>query len=282
MDKSFAKGLALLEALVRGGRLMGVTELARELRMQKSNAHRLLQTLLALGFARQDPGTGRYGASVKVWELGTLVLSRLEIRDIAEPWLAALGRRCGETVNLSIRDGAHVLFIDRLEQGQPSRAGYIGVRAPAHALATGKVLLAFASPEVQERALERLQAFTRKTITDSQAMRKELTLIRERGYAMNRGEWRELVNSIAVPIRDAKTEVIAAIGITGPVERMGTSRLRELLPDLRETAHLIAHRLGASPDSGAGSAMGGGTSLRQPSTRPLRRKASAPRPTSTQ
>ncbi len=275
MDKSFAKGLALLEALVRAGRLMGVTELARELRMQKSNAHRLLQTLLALGFARQDPGTGRYGASVKVWELGMLVLSRLEIRDLAEPWLAALGRRCAETVNLSIRDGTHVLFIDRLEQGQPTRAGYIGVRAPAHALATGKVLLAFAPPEVQDRALERLQAFTRKTITDPQAMRKELALIRERGYALNRGEWRELVNSVAVPLRDATGEVIAAIGITGPVERMGTNRLRQLLPDLRETAHLIAHRLGARPDAGAGSAMARGTPLRQPSLRPLRQKAGA-------
>jgi DNA-binding IclR family transcriptional regulator len=245
IDKSFAKGLALLETLARSGRLRGVTDLARELDLQKSNAHRLLQTLVAQGFARQDPDSGRYGASVKVWELGMLVLSRLEIRDHAEPWLAALGRRCGETVNLSIRDGAHVLFIDRLEQGQPTRAGYIGVRAPAHALATGKVLLAHAPIEVQQMAMERLQAFTRKTITDPDALAKNLALIRTRGYALNRGEWREMVNSVAMPVRDGRGEVVAAVGITGPTGRMTAGRIRQLLPDLLEAARMISTRLGA-------------------------------------
>ena len=244
MDKSFAKGLAVLEALARGGRARGVTELSRELRMTKSNAHRLLQTLVAQGFARHDAAHGTYTAGLKLWELGTGVLAQLDVRDFAMPHLQTLARRCGETVNLAILDGLHVLFIERLEAGQPVRSGYVGVRAPAHALATGKALLAHAPEQTVAEACARPQAFTKHTITDPAALRVELAGVRRQGYATNRGEWRELVNSIAAPVWGPRQQPVAAIGVTGPKERMTVRRMREILPTLLDVAGAVSRQLG--------------------------------------
>lgn len=247
MDKSFAKGLAVLEAVARGGRPRGVTELSRELQLTKSNAHRLLQTLVAQGFVRHDAERGTYTASLKLWELGTGVLAQIDVRDFAMPHLRALARRCGETVNLAILDGTHVLFIERIEAGQPVRAGYVGVRAPAHALATGKALLAHAPETVIAAACARPQAFTKHTITDPAALHAELAAVRRQGYATNRGEWRELVNSIAGPVWGPREVPVAAVGVTGPKERMTVRRMREFLPALLDTAGAISRQLGGRP-----------------------------------
>lgn len=247
MDKSFTKGLAVLEAVARASRPRGVTEVARELGLTKSNAHRLLQTLVASGFLRHDGERGDYAASLKLWELGNRVISSLDIRDFAAPHLQSVGRHTGETVNLAILDGIHVLFIERLEDGQPVRAGYVGVRAPAHALAAGKVLLAHAPDEVQQAAAVRPQGFTRQTITDGAALLAELAAVRRQGFATNRGEWRELVNSVAVPIRGARGEVTAALGVVGPKERMTMKRMREHLPALLDAAFAITQRMGGAP-----------------------------------
>jgi DNA-binding IclR family transcriptional regulator len=256
MEKSFVKGLAVLEALARAGRPCGVTELARDLGITKSNAHRLLQTLVATGFARHDGALGLYTAAPKLWELGMRVLAHVEVRDIASPLLRQLARRSGESINLAIRDGIHVLFIERLENGETVRGGYVGVRAPAHALATGKVLLAFAPEAVQQEAARRPQAFTPRTITSGAALLAELAQVRGRGHASNRGEWREMVNSIAAPLWDGKPEPVAAIGITGPKPRMTLARQRELLPLLLESAAAISRRLGGSAAGAAPAPLG--------------------------
>lgn len=247
MDKSFKKGLAVLEAVARGGRPRGVTELAREIGLTKSNAHRLLQTLVAQGFLRHEAAQGTYAASLKLWELGVGVLAQLDVRDYAEPYLRGLAKRSGEIVNLAILDGAHVLFIERLEAGVPVRSGYVGVRAPAHALATGKALLAFADEAVVAEACRRPNAFTRRTITDPATLRRELAAVRRQGYAMNRGEWRELVNSIAAPAWGPRGQPAAAIGVTGPKERMTIRRMRELLPAILDATAAITQRLGGHP-----------------------------------
>lgn len=246
MDKSFTKGLGILEALARGGRPRGVTDLATELGLTKSNTHRLLQTLVAGNFVQFDPERRTYAAGLKLWELGTHVLAQLDIRDLAGPYLLSLAKRTRETVNLSILDGIHVVFVDRIEDGQHVRGGYVGVRAPAHALATGKALLAYASDETVAQACIRPQAFTAETIVAPSQIRAELAEIRRRGYAFNIGEWRELVNSVAVPVWGTRQRPVASIGVTGPRTRMTIRRLRELTPMLVDAAQTISRRLGGT------------------------------------
>ena len=247
MDKSFLKGLTILETLARSGRPRGVTELAVELGLTKSNTHRLLQTLVASDFVRHDPQRRTYSAGLKLWEVGVQVLAHLDIRDSAGPYLLTLAKKTRETVNLSILDGIHVVFVDRVEDGQHVRGGYVGVRAPAHALATGKALLAYASEQTIAQACVKPQAFTAETVVLPRLIRAELAEIRSRGFAFNLGEWRELVNSVAAPIWGRSGTPVASVGVTGPRTRMTRQRLRELTPIVMDAARTISRRLGGMP-----------------------------------
>jgi IclR family transcriptional regulator, KDG regulon repressor len=246
MDKSLMKGLRILEEVARSGRPRGVTELSVDLGLTKSGTHRLLQTLVAADLLRQDSERRMYSAGLKLWELGMQVLAQLDIRDIASPYLLALARRTRESVNLAILDGTHVVFIDRIEDGQHVRSGYVGVRAPAHALSTGKVLLAHADERVISQACVRPQGFTPSTITSARLLRSELAEVRKRGYAFNVGEWRDLVNSVAVPIWDTHGQLVAAMGLTGPTSRMTLKRMSDFVPLMHATAQSIGHRLADS------------------------------------
>ena len=138
MDKSFIKGLRVLEALAKSDQPRGVADLARELDMTKSNVHRLLSTLVSQSFVQRNATNGTYEAGIKLWELGSQVAGRLDVRKIAAPHLSELKARTGETAHLSILDGHHMVYIDRVETDQyVSTYGRIGARAPAHCTGTG-------------------------------------------------------------------------------------------------------------------------------------------------
>jgi DNA-binding IclR family transcriptional regulator len=245
-DKSFAKGLALLEALARSAKPRGVSDLARALCLTKSNTYRLLQTLLACGFVRRRAEDGTYEASLKLWELGVQIVGRVDIRRAARPHLVRLVEATGESVHLSVLDGADVLYVDKVESSQPVRAySSVGGRAPAHCVATGKVLLAHAPAETLAAVLQDLVSHTRLTITDPVVMKRELARIRKDGYAVNRGEWRESVCGVAAPMRDSRGEVVAAIGISGPAERLRPRQMQAMSPAVVECAATISRELGA-------------------------------------
>ncbi|WP_431284885.1 IclR family transcriptional regulator [Humitalea sp. 24SJ18S-53] len=245
-DKSFAKGLALLEALARSPRPRGVSDLARELAMTKSNAYRLLQTLAAAGFVARDGDSAAYAASLKLWELGVAVVGRIDVRQVAHPHLTQLAEATGETVHLSILDRHDVLYVDKVESSQPVRAySSVGGRAPAHCVATGKALLAHAPAAQVAQVLSRLEPHTPKTITDPAVMERELARIRAEGWAANLGEWRETVCGIAAPVRDSRGEVVAAVGISGPTERLRPRQMKAMAPVVVAAAAAISRQLGA-------------------------------------
>lgn len=246
MDKSFIKGLRVLEALANSDNPRGVADLARELAMTKSNVHRLLSTLVAQSFAQRNVATGTYEAGIKLWELGSQVAARLDVRKIAAPHLADLKNRTGETAHLSILDGHHMVYIDRVETDQYVRTyGRIGARAPAHCTGTGKVMLAHASPDTVAAALRDLEAYTSRTITSASAMKAELTKVRDLGYAVTKEEWRSGVWSVAAPIFGAAGNVVAGIGISGPAERIRPRLLKVFKPIVMEVASAVSQRLGA-------------------------------------
>lgn len=246
MDKSFIKGLRVLEALAKSDQPRGVAELARELDMTKSNVHRLLSTLVAQSFAQRHAATGTYEASIKLWELGAQVAGRLDVRKIAAPHLTDLKRRTAETAHLSILDGHHMVYIDRVETDQYVRTyGRIGARAPAHCTGTGKVMLAHATADIVSAALKDLERYTPRTITNVAAMKTELNRVREQGYAVTKEEWRSGVWSIAAPIFGPTGTVVAGIGISGPAERVRPRLLKEFKPIVIETAAAVSERMGA-------------------------------------
>ena len=245
MDTTLVKGLAVLEALARHHDARGVTDLANELGLVKSRVHRLLQTLVHHHYVRKDAASGRYECTLKIWELGAAVMERLDVRPAARSCLEALAARTSETSLLSVLDGTEILYIDKIDSLEPVRAySRIGGRAPAHCVATGKALLAYAPEPVLREIIKGLKRHTPRTITNPEEFRNELQRVRDAGYAINRGEWREGVVGVAAPILDLRRSAVAAIGISGPVERLNLNRLRLLAPLVAKAGRATARALG--------------------------------------
>lgn len=245
MNNTLLKGLAVLELLSRSDRPLGLTQIGRELGMVKSNVHRLMQALVDTRFVLKDDETGTYAASIKLWELGSAVLAKLDLRRHAQQQMEALMARTGESVHLSVLDGIEVVYVHKVDSANPVRAyTQIGGRAPAYCVATGKALIAFGGAGVQEEAGRQLTAHTERTITDVEQFRREMKKVREQGFALNRAEWRDNVWGIAAPVMDARGSVIAAVGISGPGERFRRKLMAEWTQAVVDTAAEVSHSLG--------------------------------------
>lgn len=249
MNNTLLKGLRLLEVLARLQSPAGVTALAMELGIGKSHAHRLLQGLVAAGYVRQDPSGGGYRASLKLWELACAMVSTPGLKSVAEPVMADLLARTRETVHLSVLDGDEVVYLHKLDSPQPVRAySQVGGRAPAHCVATGKAMLAHQSAEVLQSLSSRLVRHSSRTVVEPEAFAREMQRVRRQGYAINRGEWRESVGGCAAAIFDASGRAIAAIGISGPMERLRLSTLRAGSADVMRAAAALTRAMGGPVD----------------------------------
>ncbi len=245
MDKTFLKGLILLEAMAKNDKSSGVTELANQLGLHKSNVHRLLQGLVHQGFARRNSETSRYELTMKLWELGARVFNRLDVRQEALPFMKELADETQETVHLSVLNGTDVLYIEKIDSPQPVRAyTIVGGRAPAQCVATGKVMLAWADQEILDQIIPKLAKHTPLSIVSKTELLQEMEAIRAQGYAVNRGEWREQVMGLAAPIYDVSGAVVAAMGISGPSERLTQIQIEKMGQSLIHLTGLISRRLG--------------------------------------
>lgn len=244
MNNTLIKGMQLLETLSGRDSAVGVSELALQLGMGKSNVHRTLQALVELGYVINEEG--RYRASLKMWELGARVIARLNVRQAALPAMHWLLDETRETVHLSVLDGEQVMYVDKLDSPEPVRAySEMGGRAPAYCVATGKVLLAWRERTqltLHPVSLKR-EAFTPTTIINAAEMAQELARIRSQGFAVNRGEWRASVWGVAAPITDGTGSVVAAIGVSGPATRIKPAGVRLLAKAVTEAARQVANAL---------------------------------------
>ena len=237
MNNTLIKGLGLLEVLAHADRPLGVTELAHRIGIGKSNVHRLLQALVELGYVRRDGDAGSYAASIRLWELGSAVLANLDLKRAAQSWMDWLLDRTRETVHLSVLDGDEVVYVHKLDSLEPVRAyTQIGGRAPAHCVATGKAMLAWTGEPQLEALSRRLRAASPRTITDPAEFVREMERVRQSGFAVNRGEWRESVGGVAAPVRDPSGRVVAAVGLSGPIERLRPSSFKSLSADVIRAA----------------------------------------------
>lgn len=239
----------MIETLVASGGPRRIGDLSAELHLNKSNVHRVLKTLEAAGYVRRLPRADGYTLSLKLWELGYQVFSRLDIKREATDVLRELAEQTQETVTLCMLDGTEVVFIDRVESTQPIRASAsLGKRAPAYAVATGKAMLAYQSAEFLKEVTLRIKPMTEKTIRSSSQLNAELARVRARGYATNVGEWRDGVRGVAAVIRGASGNIEGAIGVSGPEIRMQARRMSELAPLVMDAAAQISNRLGGRVD----------------------------------
>ena len=253
MDSTLVKGLTVLEWLARQPRPCGVSEAARALGLARSNAHRTLQTLVACGFAQQNPETSAYRPSLRLFELGSLVGAAADTTLLVRPHLARLASATGETIHLAQLEGADIVYLDKFDSPLPVAAySRVGGRAPACCVASGKAALAAYHPSVADlRALfGRLHAHTPNSITDFDRLHAELARTAERGYAENREEWRLGVCGLGAPVFDARGEPVAAVGMSVPSMRFARAHARalarELLACARDASQALGYRVGGS------------------------------------
>ena len=234
----------LLEAIARGNAPRGVTDLSKELDLTKSNTFRLLQTLVAAKYVRHDAQTGLYSASPRLFELGMLVGNQLDVRVVARPVLVSLVGSTGESASIGILEGADVLFLDRVDSPNPVRAILRnGERLPSYASSCGKVLLAWSSDEVVNALAGRLTRFTAHTLTSMRALRRDLSLIREQGYAVVKGEWHLEISSVAAPVFNRDDVIVGALMVSGPSVRFTDDKITNLIDAVRRGAKRVTERL---------------------------------------
>lgn len=248
--QSVDRAITLLEHLARRGGCASLSELAQDIGLNRSTVHGLLATMRRRGFVGQD-ANGNYTLGLKLFELGSLSVSRLDLRTIAGPVLQRLVDRFQETVHLVIADGLDVVYIDKRESLQSMRiVSQVGLRLPAYCTGVGKAILAFHSEAELDRLLAEteLRRFTPNTITDKQLFKQHLQDIKRCGYALDNEEIIEGLRCVGAPIRDHSTRVVAALSVSGPSVRMGPARIQEIIPAVIGAAAEISYQLGC-PES---------------------------------
>jgi IclR family KDG regulon transcriptional repressor len=213
--QSLARGLKILAILSDSPKGVSVTDLAETLEIDKGSASRLLSTLANYAFAEKDPDTRRFYLGPQVVSLSRSLLARLPLREVAKPFLRELMEKTGECAHTGVLAQGKVLYIDQVESPASLRVNAeVGLIAPLHCTALGKVLLAFGRIPLPHN----LDRFTENTLISSESLRKNLEKTRERGYAVDDEEF-------DAPIFDYRQKVIGSIGISGPVTRMSLDKL---------------------------------------------------------
>jgi DNA-binding IclR family transcriptional regulator len=217
-----AKALELLTTFSFSELHLSLADLAARTGIPRATAFRLLSTLEGAGFVVKQNGDYRLG--VKCFVLGNVAAANLDLRQVAFPHLSALRDLTGETTHIAILDDWQVVYLERLPSPKPvgfmrSRPGAI---LPAYCTGLGKVLLAHrAEADVAAWAsAQSFRAWTPHTVTSRKRLIEELRATRARGYAVDEQEHELGVRCIAAPVRNHQGEVIAAISVAGPTERM--------------------------------------------------------------
>jgi IclR family acetate operon transcriptional repressor len=245
--QSLDRALDLLEALARADEL-GVSEVAAQTGLVPSTAHRLLSTLVARGYAAQNPATGRYLMGYKLLELSSGLQDRLaRLRATARPHLEAIQRETGETTNLVVLEGRNVVYVDTVAGSQSVRLfTEVGRAIPAHTSGSGKALLAWRAPADVAALFDgvALAPVTSRTLTSVEALEEDFARIRRRGYATDNEEHELGVACVATPVLDHTGQAVAAISVSGPTPRILHADTADMAGLLREHAEEVSKALG--------------------------------------
>lgn len=213
--------VGLLDALAERPEPVSLKDLSKRTGLHPSTAHRILNDLVTARMVdRVEQGT--YQLGIRLLELGNLVKARLNVRDAALGPMRELHRTTHQPVNLSIRQGDEIVYIERAvsERSGMQVVRAVGGRAPLHLTSVGKLFLAADDPRNVRAYATRtgLAGHTRNSLTDSTRLERELALVRARGYARDNEELELGVRCIAAGIRDDAGKLIAGLSISAPAD----------------------------------------------------------------
>jgi DNA-binding IclR family transcriptional regulator len=241
--QAVVRAIAILKAMAGATQGYGVTDLSLLLGINKAAIFRLLGALETEGMVVRNTASGAYRLGPELITLGTSALGSTDLSAAAHDELVQLVELTGETMTLEVLVGHETLIISEL-QGHFILGGTpeLGMRWPAHATSTGKVLLAFTQPAEHAPLTKR----TPRTVVSRRELDRELAQVREQGYAIAADELEVGFTALAAPVRNHFGTVVAAISVNGPSVRLRPNVLREMVDAVRSAADRISRRLGAT------------------------------------
>jgi DNA-binding IclR family transcriptional regulator len=244
VSQSVSRALQLLEALRHSP--ASLDELAAVVGVHKTTVLRLLRTLESSRFVMRDD-RHRYSLGSGLFELANSALEQVDVRTVSRPHLESLNGSTGHTVHLAILEAGEIVYIDKLDSVHGVRLySRIGLRAPIHCTAVGKVLVASLPAAARARLANSVSypIFTPKTIGTATAYLGELDTVIGAGYALDSEEHEVGISCIAAPVRDGSGAAIAAASVTVPLNALGSEGILGYLPAVRSTATAISADLG--------------------------------------
>src|SRR4249919_295389 len=249
--QSLARAFSILEEIARNRDGIGLAELSKRVGLHNSTTFHLVKTLVSLGYVRQMKDSKRYRIGRPLFTLAASALDEVEMVSLATPILEDLSRETGESAHFSVRLGDAVVVLARIGgKGAFQLIDRAGAVRPAHCTALGKIMLAALGPEQLEQFMLRadLKAYTDKSITSGEMLRREIAEVRRTGQAIDDGEFDAELRCVALPVRDFSKQVIGAIGISGPVWRLSIDALQKRARVVRAAADRLSAEFGFAGD----------------------------------
>ncbi len=247
MNQSVNRAVEALMFVAAEPRTVG--EVAERLGVHSTTALRILHTLHGWRLLDRRPdGTYRLGAAIL--ELGQQALESLDIRDVTAPFMQELHKATGETVHLAILENGHVVYIDKIESQHPVRMySRIGLMAPLHCTGVSKAILAHLPDAERDALIEKADfaRYTPNTLVTSAALRDDLALTKQRGFAIDDEEHELGIRCVAAPILHADGRVAASLSVSAPGMRVSREQLTTVVEPLRRAVDGAATDLGRSP-----------------------------------
>lgn len=252
--KTVKKALDILEVFLNGEKEVSISELAEITGQNVSTIHGILQELLQKGYVVQRTKRGKYSLGLKFLHFSGTISRIMSIEDLINPFVVELSQKIDETVNIAVLSGrsavniaiihsTHIMPIVTKEK----------IGTPLYCTGVGKILLAgMTSMELSKYfKIEKLVAYTGKTITDPDKLKKQVQLIKREGISLDDEEYEVGVRNVAAPVKDFSGKTAAAIGVLAPSLRLTRTRIREIAPLIIECSSKISAVLGYS-ENGSG------------------------------
>ncbi len=213
--ESLRRGLQILEAFSADQPYQKLSEITKKTGLPKPTVYRLLQTLVALDFVKYDPEETFYRLGPKVMSLGFSVLSGLDVREAALPYLEQLSRKLDQNVNLGVLDGREVIYVARIKRRRILNIDLsVGSRLGLHNTSIGRAILAWLNEADRERILAELPGDAAEAYgPGAEGLRVELARVRDQGYAICDEEFAVGLRAVGAPVFNAQGEVEAAINV---------------------------------------------------------------------
>ena len=223
------RAFSVLDTFDANHRHQSLAQITRRSGLPLTTVHRLIQELVTQG-ALERTSDGSYEIGRKIWSLGILASLHSDLREIALPYMEDLYQLGNDAVQIGVLDGFRCLIVERIAGSRTlSVISKPGARLPLHASGVGKVLLAYGSKDLQQAVLDSLDRYTDKTITNADALKKQLKNIKDQGFAHSEEELVAGARTLAAPIFGPGNKVVAALGIVTPVDNRDIMRIAPLL-----------------------------------------------------